>query len=144
MVQIKEIVEANEHELQRVNNLIPQLSESADILSFDDFTRIVNSPSTHIYLAEENTQILGMLSLVIFPIPTGIRAWVEDVVVQQEARGMGIGRLLTLHAISESKRLGASKVDLTSRPGREAANKLYQSVGFQMRQTNVYRYSHDH
>ena len=81
-----------------------------------------------------------MLSLVVFGIPTGIKAWVEDVVVDDGARGKGVGKSLMRHAMEQAKKLGAKTVDLTSRPSREAANKLYQSLGFETRQTNVYRY----
>ena len=114
---------------------------SAEPMTQTEFAEIINSSATHLYVAEENHTILGMLSLAIFPIPTGVRAWVEDVVVKTEA-GKGVGKLLTLHAISESKKFGAVSLDLTSRPSREIANKLYQSVGFDVRETNVYRYIH--
>ena len=81
-----------------------------------------------------------MLSLVIFPIPTGVRAWVEDVVVNEKARGKGLGKQLTLYALEQSKKYKVVSVDLTSRPSREIANKLYQDVGFEKRKTNVYRF----
>ncbi len=143
MIKIREVLDPDKRDLEQLNILIPQLSQSARILSHDEFENIVNSSATHLYFAEENDKIHGMLSLVIFPIPTGIRAWVEDVVVHTDARGKGIGRLLTLHAINEARKFGALTVDLTSRPSREIANKLYQSVGFDKRLTNVYRFKHD-
>ena len=80
-----------------------------------------------------------MLSLVIFPIPTGTKAWVEDVVVSQTARGKGVGVALMNHALAVAKDAGAKSVDLTSRPSREVANKLYQKLGFTALETNVYR-----
>ena len=83
--------------------------------------------------------ILGMLSLATFEIPTGVRAWVEDVVVDEAARGQGAGQSLVVAAIEHAKKIGARTVDLTSRPSREAANRLYQRAGFQLRETNVYR-----
>ena len=98
------------------------------------------SECTRLYLAKEGDHIHGMLSLVVFGIPTGIKAWVEGVVVDDGARGKGVGKSLMRHAMEQSKKLGAKTVDLTSRPSREAANKLYQSLGFEIRQTNVYRY----
>ncbi len=143
MIRVKEVLEPSAVDLCQLNQLIPQLSESAQPMTQTAFAKIINSSATHLYVAEENGSILGMLSLVIFPIPTGVRAWVEDVVVAVEARGKGVGKLLTLHAITESKKLGALSVDLTSRPSREIANKLYQSVGFDARNTNVYRYIHN-
>ncbi|QRV01779.1 GNAT family N-acetyltransferase [Arcanobacterium phocisimile] len=83
--------------------------------------------------------ILGMLTLVTFEIPTGWRAWVEDVVVDEAARGKGVGASLVAAAIELAKKRGAKTVDLTSRPSREAANRLYQRAGFELRETNVYR-----
>ena len=100
---------------------------------------LVQSNAVHLYLATVNGEIVGSLTLVVFPIPTGVRAWVEDVVVDVKGRGK-VGRALTHHALEEAKKYGALTVDLTSRPSREAANKLYQSVGFQKRETNVYRF----
>jgi ribosomal protein S18 acetylase RimI-like enzyme len=81
-----------------------------------------------------------MLSLVVFSIPTGTKAWIEDVVVDERARGKGVGKELMNHALNVAKELGAKSADLTSRPSREAANKLYQAIGFEGRETNVYRY----
>ena len=142
MILVREVLEPLATDMEQLNLLIPQLSGSAEPMTQTEFAEIIDSSTTHLYVAEENHTILGMLSLAIFPIPTGVRAWVEDVVVKTEARGKGVGKLLTLHAISESKKFGAVSLDLTSRPSREIANKLYQSVGFDVRETNVYRYIH--
>ena len=84
---------------------------------------------------------MGSLTLVTFPIPTGIRAWIEDVVVDSDARGKGVGEALNVFALAEAKRQGAITVDLTSLPSREAANRLYQRLGFKARETNVYRFT---
>jgi len=92
-------------------------------------------------VARDEGKPVGMLSLVVFRIPTGVRGWIEDVVVNQETRGKGIGEALTRAALDRAKELGVKTVDLTSRPSREAANRLYQRVGFQPRQTNLYRYT---
>lgn len=141
MLKIREVSEAIATDLDQLNKLLPQLSQSAKPVEQCQFNEIVNSSTTHLYFAEENNLILGMLSLVIFPIPTGVRAWIEDVVVDANARGRGVGKLLTSHALAEAEKNGAQTIDLTSRPSREVANKLYQSVGFKARETNVYRYS---
>ena len=82
-----------------------------------------------------------MLTLATFTIPTGLRAWVEDVVVDGEARGQGAGQALVEAAVEHAGKLGARTVDLTSRPSREAANRLYRRAGFKLRETNVYRYA---
>ena len=88
-----------------------------------------------------STSLVGMLTLVIFAIPTGIRAIIEDVVVDQRYRGQGIAQALTKEALVLAEAAGARTVDLTSRPSREAANRLYQKLGFQKRDSNVYRYT---
>ena len=106
----------------------------------NELAEIVNSESTLMFVARVNNEIVGLLTLAIFRIPTAMRAWIEDVVVDSSARGHGVGEALNLAAIAEAKRRGAKTVDLTSRPSREAANKLYQRIGFVERDTNVYRF----
>jgi ribosomal protein S18 acetylase RimI-like enzyme len=94
-----------------------------------------------VFVARVDGNIVGSLTLVTFRIPTGIRAWIEDVVVDESARGHGVGEALNQAAIQEARQKGAVTVDLTSRPSREAANRLYQRIGFVQRDTNVYRFS---
>ena len=105
MIKIREIIEFKDQELDQLNKLIPMLSRSASLLSTDKYLEIIQSPSTHLYVAEEKAEIIGMLSLVVFPIPTGVRAWVEDVVVSEKARGKGLGKQLTLHVLEGSKNI---------------------------------------
>ena len=102
---------------------------------------MVDSPASDLLVAVEDGTILGALTLVTFRIPTGLRAWIEDVVVDDAARGKGVGAALNNRAIELAAEHGARTVDLTSRPSREAANRLYQRLGFERRETNVYRYS---
>jgi ribosomal protein S18 acetylase RimI-like enzyme len=129
-------------DLEQVNLLLPQLSRSAPPLTEAELTAIIAAPETLLLGARGADEVLvGMLTLVLFRIPTGIRAWIEDVVVDESVRGMGVGELLTRAAVAEAHRLGAKSVDLTSRPDREAANRLYQRCGFNKRETNVYRFS---
>ena len=120
--------------------LIPQLSSSNPPPTEVELRRIVDSDSTLLLLAEDDGVIVGSLTLALFQIPTGLRAWIEDVVVDASARGKGVGETLNRVALDEAKRIGATTVDLTSRPSREAANRLYQRLGFVKRDTNVYRY----
>ena len=139
-----EVTEVNEYTyevLEALNALLPQLSTSAKPITEADLKGIIASTSVHLLLAQENNEYFGTLTLVVFPIITGKRAWIEDVVVSVNARGKGVGKLLTEKAINLAAMHGAKTVDLTSRPSREAANKLYKSAGFQQRETNVYRYS---
>lgn len=125
--------------------LVPQLSSSAPPPTQDEITAMVDSDANQVLVAEDvDGTILGSMTLIVFRIPTGIRAWIEDVVVDGEARGRGVGEALNRHAIALAYSLGAKTVDLTSRPSREAANRLYQKLGFEQRTTNVYRHNPDH
>ena len=121
--------------------LVPQLSTSAEPPSREQLEEIVASPAAMVLLARNDSgEIIGSLTLVVFRTPTGARAWIEDVVVDESARGQGTGEALVAEAIRLASDSGARTVDLTSRPSRESANRLYEKVGFQARETNVYRY----
>lgn len=120
--------------------LTPQLSRTAPAPGRVALERIVNSPATVLLAARWQGKIVGALTLVIFDIPTGRRAWIEDVVVDSGLRGKGIGQELTAEAVRLAGEAGAKTVDLTSRPTREAAGRLYERVGFHLRSTRVYRY----
>lgn len=124
-------------------NLIPQLSSSNPPPTRSQLEAIVASPACVLFLARVEGRIVGSLTLATFPIPTGVRAWIEDVVVDGDARGLGVGEALNRAAIEEARARGAITVELTSRPSREAANRLYRRLGFVQRETNVYRYSID-
>lgn len=127
--------------LRGINSLLPQLSSSAPLLSTEVLERLIRSDASTLFVARNDGVIVGTLTLVVFPIPTGLRAWIEDVVVDQDARGLGAGEALTLAAIDEARRRDVRSIDLTSRPSREAANALYQKLGFSPRSTNVYRFN---
>jgi len=140
-MKIVKIEKISDTDLTNINKLLPQLSASAQSLDHATLTNIIESDCSHVLIARENEEIFGMLTLVVFQIPTGVRAWIEDVVVSENARGKGVGRLLIEEAIRLAKENNAKTIDLTSRPTREAANRLYQKIGFQQRETNVYRIS---
>jgi ribosomal protein S18 acetylase RimI-like enzyme len=121
--------------------LTPQLSRSNPPPARDELDEIVGSDASRLLIArDDDGTIVGSLTLVLFRIPTGIRAWIEDVVVDESARAKGVGESLNREALRIAKDAGAVTVDLTSRPSREAANRLYQRIGFKLRETNVYRY----
>jgi GNAT superfamily N-acetyltransferase len=88
----------------------------------------------------DDGSIVGMLTLAVFRAPTGVRAWIEDVVVDEIVRGQGAGEALVAAAMDHARRTGARTVDLTSNPTREAANRLYLRCGMEQRITNVYRF----
>ncbi len=119
--------------------LIPQLS-SSPAPSRELLAELVEGADTVLFLARLDGAIVGSLTLAFYRIPTGMKAWIEDVVVDDAARGHGVGRLLSEAALDVARERGAKNVSLTSRPFREPANRLYLSVGFYARETNVYRY----
>lgn len=121
--------------------LIPQLSSSAAVPDRAALQSIAASPAITMLIARLNGAVVGSLTLAVFPTPTGLRAWIEDVVVDQAARGRGVGEALTKEALRLARAAGARTVDLTSRPSRAAAGRLYEKVGFQVRDTRMYRYT---
>jgi len=141
-VVVTEATEVTAELVDAFERLIPQLSSSNPPPTADELAAIVASPASVLLTARDGSgSIVGSLTLAVFPVPTGLRAWIEDVVVDESARGAGAGEALVLAAIERADALGARTVDLTSRPSREAANRLYLRVGFEARTTNVYRWS---
>ena len=112
-------------------------------MTSDQVEAIVESPATILLVArrDDDRAIVGTLTVALFRIPTGLRAWIEDVIVDEEASGAGIGQLLTTAAINRARQAGARTLDLTSAPRREVANHIYEKLGFERRETNVYRFT---
>ena len=121
--------------------LVPQLSSSSPPPSAAELGEIVDNPNSVLFVARAGDDVVGSLTLAFYRIPTGLKSWIEDVVVDEAGRGRGVGEALNRAALDEARRRGAKDVSLTSRPSREAANRLYQRIGFEARTTNVYRYS---
>jgi ribosomal protein S18 acetylase RimI-like enzyme len=136
--------EATSDLVAALTRLLPQLSSSAAPPTPSQVEEIVTSPATQLLVAridgEIDGEIVGALTLVVFRIPSGVRAWIEDVVVDEATRGKGVGEALNREAVRLAAEQGAKTVELTSRPSREVANRLYQRLGFKIRDTNVYRY----
>lgn len=143
MIKICEITEMSQKVYDAFEKLIPQLSTSAKIPTWDELTELIDSKAGIVLAAVDDEDpeetILGTMTLVVFRIPTGKRAWVEDVVVDSAARGKGIGEKLIRTSIERAKAEGAKTVDLTSRPTRVEAHRLYKRCGFEMRETCVFR-----
>ena len=138
-VQIDVVESVSPELVEAFARLLPQLSASAPPTSLDELEAIVSAPATSLIVARDGDQIVGTLTLAVFRIPTGVRAWIEDVVVDEAARGRGIAEALTRRAVELASAAGARSVELTSRPTREAANRLYRRLGFEERETNVLR-----
>jgi ribosomal protein S18 acetylase RimI-like enzyme len=142
-VDVRPLRELTDETFTALARLVAQLSASAPPLRRDQLANVVNCATNTVLLARLEGEIVGSLALVVFPIPTGIRAWIEDVVVDENARGHGIGTALTREAVRIARRAGARSVDLTSRPSRVAANRLYEQLGFELRESKVYRLAPD-
>ncbi len=139
-VDIEVLNEVTDEVVEAFARLLPQLSSSAPPLDAAALSAIVASGASTVLLARVNSQIVGTLTLAVFPIPTGIRAWIEDVVTDEAARGQGVGQALTVAALAIARNAGARTVDLTTRPSREAAGRLYERIGFERRDSRLYRY----
>ncbi len=140
-MHVEEVTKVSGELVEAFARLTPQLSRSVPPPGEQELERIVQSDATRLLVAKVGGAIVGSLTLALFPVPTGLRAWIEDVVVDEGVRGQGIGAALNQEALKVARDQGARTVDLTSRPSREAANRLYQRLGFKQRETNVYRYS---
>lgn len=138
---IRAATEVDERLVADFARLIPQLSSSSSPPTAGELLAIVDNPHSVLFLAELDGAVVGSLTLAFYRIPTGLKAWIEDVVVDESARGHGVGEALNLAAIDEARARGAKNVSLTSRPSREAANRLYQRLGFEPYETNLYRFS---
>lgn len=126
---------------EAIDRLVPQLSSSNPVPTRAHLEEMVASPATDLFLATtDGGNVVGMATLVTFRIPTGLRARIEDVVVDESARRGGVASALTHAMLARARDAGCTTVDLTSRPSREAANQLYQRLGFVLRESNTYRY----
>ena len=139
-IEVSEATAVDPELVEAWGRLVSQLSSSAPPPGKDELAEIIASPATVLFVARLGGVIVGSLTLVVFRIPTGLRAIIEDVVTDESARGQGVGSALTNAALERARQSGCRSVDLTSRPSREAANRLYQQLGFKRRETNVYRY----
>jgi ribosomal protein S18 acetylase RimI-like enzyme len=141
---VHRVTDVDDEVASALATLLPQLSSTAEPLTAESIKRLVDHPSVTLLVARVDGQIVGTLTLVRFPLPTGERARIEDVVVDASVRGQGVGAALTVEAVRLAEEFGARSVDLTSRPSRVAANRLYQRLGFQERDSRVYRFARDH
>ena len=143
MFVIEAATAATDEVVDAIARLLPHLSKSSPAPTKEQLAKIVTSPATILFVARdgESGPIVGTLTLAIFSIPTGVRAWIEDVIADPSVSGRGLGAQLTTAALDAARAAGAKTVELTSRPSREAANHVYQKLGFESRDTNVYRYT---
>ena len=144
-VSVRAATEVDDGLVEAFSRLIPQLSSSSPPPTAAELLSIIDNPNSVLFIAEldgddDVGSVVGSLTLAFYRIPTGLKAWIEDVVVDESARGLGVGEALNVAAIDESRQRGAKNVSLTSRSSREAANRLYQRLGFEPYETNLYRF----
>ena len=137
--RLKELTEMKPGYLENINNLLSQLSDSVHTITEEELNTLLSSSQSHLYVLESDGQFIGMTTLCLYQCPTGWKAWIEDVVVDQNHRSKGYGKLMVRKAMEECKNRGNVPLMLTSRPSRIVANQLYQSLGFEKRETNVYK-----
>ena len=140
-VQVEELEKVTDEVVEAFGRLLPQLSSSASPLDAAAIAAVAQSPATTVLLARAAGKIIGTLSIGMYPAPTGLRAWIEDVVVDEAAARQGAGGALVREALRLAKTAGCRTVDLTCRPSREAAGRLYERSGFRRRDSRLYRYS---
>ena len=143
-VQVSQVTEMTEELYLACQRLVPQLTHNNPPPTREQLILLLESPATFLYIArtpDSENGIVGLATLVLYRVPTGVRGYIEDVVVDEKARGRRIGEALTLACLEQAEQAGAPQVMLTSNPGRTAANRLYQRMGFELRKTNVYKYS---
>lgn len=134
-----ELTEMKPGYLASINSLLLQLSDSIHTITEEELNTLLSSSQSHLYVLESDGQFIGMTTLCLYQCPTGWKAWIEDVIVDRNFRGKGYGKLMVRKAMEECKNRGNVTLMLTSRPSRIVANQLYQSLGFEKRETNVYK-----
>jgi ribosomal protein S18 acetylase RimI-like enzyme len=137
-MKVGRVTEADDALAAAVARLVPQLSPKRQAAGLAELAELVATPGTSLIVARDGADVLGMLTLIVYRVPTGVRAWIHDVVVDETARGRGVGEALAREALPLAESAGAVSVELTTRQEREAANRLYRRLGFELRETNVY------
>jgi len=137
-MKVGRVTEADDALATAVARLVPQLSPKRQAAGLAELAELVATPGTSLIVARDGADVHGMLTLIVYRVPTGVRAWIHDVVVDETARGRGVGEALAREALRLAESAGAVSVELTTRQEREAANRLYRRLGFELRETNMY------
>ena len=139
-MHIDRVTQIDESVVVAFEKLIPELTDDVKrVPTRKDLEKVIESDNNHLLIATEEFDVIGTLTLAFYHVPSGIKAWIEDVIVDDQARGKGVATALMWKALEIARKEGAEKVDLSSRPWREAANNLYIKMGFEKRDTNMYR-----
>ena len=137
-LEVRQVTEVTDSLLEAFGRLMPQLSPRLEAPSGERLRAVAANPSAALFTAESGGAVVGALTLVWYDVPSGRKAWIEDVVVDAEVRGTGAGRALVAAALEHAAGVGAGEVLLTSNPAREAARALYRKMGFEEAATTVF------
>jgi ribosomal protein S18 acetylase RimI-like enzyme len=141
-MRVERVTEPDAELVEAVARLVPQLSPRRTPPSLPELTEVASAPGTMFLVARDDKErVVGMLTLIVYRVPTGLRGWIHDVVVNEAARGQGVGEALTREALELARSAGVATIHLTTRTQREAANRLYRRLGFEQYETNVYVWS---
>jgi ribosomal protein S18 acetylase RimI-like enzyme len=136
-MKIEQVTEADDELVEVIRRLLPQLSEARTPPTLEQLAETV-AGETMLVARNDDGTIIGTLTLITYRVSSGLKARIEDVIVDESVRGQGIGEALTREAMRRATDAGARMVELTSMPYREAANRLYRRLGFVNKRTNVY------
>ncbi len=142
-MRIEPATVATQDLLDALSRLLPQLNPDLPVLTMERLDRVINDPATTLLVArdDQDEKIIGTATVLVYTTPAQVKSRIEDVVVDEEARGKGAGKELVEHCIEVAREAGAEVVELQSARWRQVANKLYPKIGFQLRESNLYRLS---
>ena len=139
-MKINEVTEYTPELKNTIDKFLKLLTGKELLIAEEGLKALIAATNSHLFVAwdEHHTACMGMITVGIYHAPTGRKAWIEDVVVDDAYRGQGVGKRLTEFAIEFARKKQVDLLSLTSNPTRIAANKLYPRVGFTHKETNVY------
>jgi GNAT superfamily N-acetyltransferase len=139
MVRIEPVTEATPEVYAALERLLPQLNPQLPVPSLERLRAIIADPAVTLLLARDGEQIVGTTTVIVYTTPFWIKARLDEVVVDESARGKGVGAALVQASLDLAREKGVEVVELQSGVHREEANRLYPRMGFKLRETNVYR-----
>jgi ribosomal protein S18 acetylase RimI-like enzyme len=136
-VKIDRVTEASEELVATIRALLPQLTEARMPPTLEQLQDVVSN-QTLLVARDDDGGILGTLTFVLYRVSSGVKGRIEDVIVDESARGQGVGEALVREGMRLANEAGVLMLELTSMPYRQSANRLYRRLGFVRKPTNVY------
>ena len=138
-MRIEAATQATQELLDALTSLLPQLNPQLKPVTMERLSRVIDDPATTLLVVREDARIVGAAAVLVYATPAYVKARIEDVVVDEHARGKGVGEALVRRCITVARERGAEIVELQSARSREVANRLYPRLGFELRESNLYR-----